>query len=83
MKTILFVNGCIRGEESRTLLLARRFLDWKEPFPAAVFLASVFRMLGIPKTDTVTAEGLDIIGNDVRLIMNQALREAELLAGTF
>jgi len=31
----------------------------------------------------VTAEGLDIIGNDVRLIMNQALREAELLAGTF
>ncbi|MFR1770561.1 MULTISPECIES: hypothetical protein [Anaerostipes] len=40
-------------------------------------------MLGIPKTDTVTAEGLDIIGNDVRLIMNQALREAELLAGTF
>ena len=27
MKSILFVNGCIRGEESRTLLLARRFLD--------------------------------------------------------
>ena len=141
MKTILFVNGCIRGEESRTLLLARRFLDclrgkyeitevsglclpldrealekrerlavqgnwddpvfdeakrfmqadavvlaapfWEGTFPAAVFLASVFRMLGIQKTDTVTAEGLDIIGNDVRLIMNQALREAELLAGTF
>lgn len=195
MKSILFVNGCIRGEESRTLLLARRFLDclrgkyeitevsdlclpldrealekrdrlaaqgnwddpvfdeartfmqadavvlaapfWEGTFPAAVhayieqicvtgltfgyrvdgtaegcgrakravffstrggiysegpnkkddhaekFLASVFRMLGIPKTDTVTAEGLDIIGNDVRLIMDQALREAELLAGTF
>ena len=27
MKSILFVNGCIRGEESRTLLMARRFLD--------------------------------------------------------
>ena len=195
MKSILFVNGCIRGEESRTLLMARRFLDclrgkyeitevnglclpldrealkkrdrlaaqgnwddpvfdearrfmqadavvlaapfWEGTFPAAVhayieqicvtgltfgyredgtaegygkakraiffstrggiysegpnkkddhagkFLDSVFRMLGIQRTDVVTAEGLDIIGNDVGLIMDQAVREAELLAGTF
>ena len=178
MKSILFVNGCIRGEESRTLLMARRFLDclrgkyeitevnglclpldrealkkrdrlaaqgnWDDPvfdeartFPAAVhayieqicvtgltfgyredgtaegygkakraiffstrggiysegpnkkddhagkFLDSVFRMLGIQRTDVVTADGLDIIGNDVGLIMDQAVREAELLAGTF
>ena len=50
---------------------------------AGKFLDSVFRMLGIQRTDVVTAEGLDIIGNDVGLIMDQAVREAELLAGTF
>ncbi|WP_270433367.1 MULTISPECIES: hypothetical protein [Anaerostipes] len=42
MKSILFVNGCIRGEESRTLLLARRFLDWKEHFRLPYFLLPFF-----------------------------------------
>lgn len=27
MENLLFVNGCVRGEKSRTLKLARRFLD--------------------------------------------------------
>lgn len=195
MKSILFVNGCIRGEESRTLRMARRFLDclegkyditevnglclpldwealkernrlasegkwddpvfdqartfkqadlvvfaapfWEGTFPAAVhayieqicvtgltfgyredgmaegycraeravffstrggiyseginkkddhaekFLGSVLRMLGIPSMETVTAEGLDIIGNDVGMIMEQAMKETEILAGSY
>ncbi|MBS7008563.1 NAD(P)H-dependent oxidoreductase [Anaerostipes sp.] len=195
MKSLLFINGCIREEESRTLVLARKFLDclkekyeisevsglslpldlaalkkrdrlaasaeWEDPvfdqarefkkadiivlaapfwegtFPAAVhayleqicvtgftfgyradgraegyckadravffstrggiysegenkkddhaekFLTSVFRMLGIPKTDTLTAEGLDIIGNDVDSIMKQAATQAQILAADF
>ena len=27
MKKILFVNACVRGEQSRTLNIARRFLE--------------------------------------------------------
>lgn len=195
MKSLLFVNGCIREEESRTLVLARQFLNclegkyevsevsglslplnlgalkkrdqlaaeskWEDPvfdqarrfkeadrivlaapfwegtFPAAVhayleqicvtgftfgyredgkaegycradravffstrggiysegenkkddhvenFLTSIFRMLGIPRTDTVAAEGLDIIGNDVDAIMEQAAGQAKMLAADF
>lgn len=195
MKSLLFINGCIREEESRTLVLARRFLDclegtyeisevsglsipldrtalnkrdhlasqknWQDPvfnearkfkeadvvvlaapfwegtFPAAVhayleqicvtgltfgydedgravgyckaeravffstrggiysegenkkddhaekFLTSIFEMLGIAATDTVTAEGLDIIGNDVDFLMDQASEQAKLLAESF
>lgn len=30
MKSLLFVNGCIREEESRTLVLARQFLNCLE-----------------------------------------------------
>ena len=195
MKSLLFVNGCIREEKSRTLALAREFLKclekkyeitevsglcvpldrdalekrdrlasggkwddavfdeartfkkadmvvlaapfWEGTFPAAVhayleqicvtgltfgyredgraegyckadravffstrggiysegeskkddhaekFLTSIFRMLGIPRTDTVAAEGLDIVGNDVELILNQASEQAKILAGEF
>ena len=27
MENLLFINACVRGERSRTLKLARRFLD--------------------------------------------------------
>lgn len=50
---------------------------------AQAFLGSILRMLGIAKLDTVTAEGLDIIGMDVEAIVRQAEQQARALAETF
>ena len=37
MEDLLFINACVRGERSRTLQLARRFLEiWQQKHPEAV-----------------------------------------------
>lgn len=50
---------------------------------AESFLRTNLRMLGVPRLDTVAAEGLDIIGMDVPALMRRAKAQAEALVKTF
>ena len=47
---------------------------------AARFLRTNLRMLGIPQLDVIEAEGLDIDGNDVAAILEEAAARARALA---
>ena len=55
----------------------------KEDDHAEAFLGSVLRMLGVPRLDTVTAEGLDIVGMDAEAILSEAEKKTEELMRTF
>ena len=50
---------------------------------AEAFLGSIVHLLGIPRMDTITAEGLDIIGADVEGILAEAETRARALADRF
>lgn len=50
---------------------------------AAQFLRVNLAMLGVPRLDTVTAEGLDIDGMDVPALLRRAKEDADALAATF
>ena len=50
---------------------------------AEAFLGSVLRMLGIYRLDTITAEGLDIVGMDIEAILREAEGQTEKLIKTF
>lgn len=49
---------------------------------AEAFLGSILRMLGISRLDTVTAEGLDIIGADLDALLQTAQEKSVALAQT-
>jgi len=47
------------------------------------YLRTIFGFFGITDFTTISAEGLDIVGQDVEGIMSRAVQEAEVLAGKF
>ncbi len=47
------------------------------------YLRTIFAFLGITDFTTVTAENLDIVGQDVDAVVNAAIGRAKELAGTF
>ncbi len=47
------------------------------------YLRTIFAFIGIRDFTTISAEGLDVIGNDVNAIVENAIREAQRIAKTF
>ena len=58
MEQLLFINACVRGERSRTLKLARRFLEsWQKAHPdGAVTEVDLCKDRPVPKYPEVLAE---------------------------
>ena len=55
MPKVLFVNACVRGEESRTLRLARVFLDvLKESCPGVEIIHQDLNTMGLRSVDMAT-----------------------------
>jgi FMN-dependent NADH-azoreductase len=47
------------------------------------YLRTIFAFLGINDYQTVSAQELDVVGNDVNAIVNGAISKAKELAKTF
>ena len=47
------------------------------------YVNAIFKFLGIEKTYFLSAENLDIVGNDADKIMSDAEKEAEILSEKF
>lgn len=50
---------------------------------AEAFLGSIVRLLGVSQMDTITAEGLDLVGADVEAILAPVFEEISSFARTF
>jgi FMN-dependent NADH-azoreductase len=47
------------------------------------YLRTIFAFLGITDFTTISADGLDIIGNDINAIVEKAIMEAKEKANSF
>lgn len=58
MEQLLFINACVRGEKSRSLKLARRFLDrWQQAHPDGVIIeVDLCKDRPVPQYPEVLAE---------------------------
>ena len=77
--TTLFVNACLRGDESRKASNLTYITTCGGSVTGAnlgyEYFCGIARMFGIPETRFIAAENLDIVGIDIEAQMNIA-REA-------